>query len=75
MIGGDKAPVVFQIFGLPWSILFDVDPYSGNVSKLGKFFADNYGAMLIVSLIFNAGLVYGLSLFLMRGKDSSAPVL
>lgn len=57
MIGGDKAPFAFSLFGIPWTIIFDFDPSFDKPSWFQKFIIDQYGGA-----IFNALTIYALSL-------------
>lgn len=71
LIGGDKANFALQIFSLPWSVLFEVDPYAENLSPLKLFLSENYFVVLIAGLLFNTAILYTISLLYLRQKDTS----
>lgn len=66
VIGGDKAMVVFQLFGLPWSVLLELDPYAANLSSFQKLIAEYYAAVVIGSIFLNALIMYGFSVWWIR---------
>jgi hypothetical protein len=65
-IGEEKAPIVFQIFGLPWSVLFEFDPYAKEIVPIKKMIAEHYGSVLILGILLNALIIYSVSVLIFR---------
>jgi hypothetical protein len=70
LIGGDKAGWAFYVFSLPWSILFDFDPYTTTLSPLQLFLSDHFNWVIIGGLFLNGFIIYLLSFLLYKKRSS-----
>jgi hypothetical protein len=66
LIGGDKAGWAFYVFSLPWSVLFDFDPYASTLSPFQLFLSDHFNWVIIGGLFLNGFIIYLLSLLFFK---------
>lgn len=66
LIGGDKANFAIGVFGLPWTIIFEVDPY-GNATRAEEMLSFYSGIFI------NAGIIYvvAVAILLLKRKFRS----
>lgn len=55
LIGGDKANFAINLLGMPWTVIFDVDPY-GDATRVQELFSFYSGVFI------NAGILYLLTI-------------
>lgn len=64
LIGGDKANFAINLLGMPWTAIFEVDPY-GHATRAEQLFSFYSGVFI------NTGIIYVLSIALLLIKKSN----
>ena len=63
LIGEDKANFAINLFGMPWTVIFEVDPY-GHATRAEELFSFYSGVFI------NTGIIYVLTIALLLMKKS-----
>jgi preprotein translocase subunit SecG len=68
LIGREKGGFAFEVFGMPWTTIFEIDPYVGYPTQLEILFNHYYGGLFV-----NAVILYFLSALYLRIQSTNSP--